>query len=229
MDEFRYEAEMTAVAATWLRDQGLVVHTEYPTPLGICDLVGVQLDRSRARARLQLGQRTPVTDVRKLALLGSMPLRASGRAATITELTRACDPDDVGDLAAGAAWLLRHRYAIATSDGGYQSQAEWAPLERRIVALELKLDDLAGALRQAEARLTFATESLMGFPEGRAIAIAATYGARLQALGVGLLAVNRDGCRLLVSCGRSIEQPHQLLRAQCVERFWPDFTRELRA
>ena len=57
---FAYEQQMAAPATAWLAGQGLMVKREFPTPWGVCDLVGCSLNERRVRRRLALGQRKPL-------------------------------------------------------------------------------------------------------------------------------------------------------------------------
>lgn len=227
---FEFEREMTPLVAQWLRDGGLAVRTEYPTTLGICDLVGVALDAAVGHERLRLRQRVPINDVRKLALLNAIATVESGRSTSIQALrTFAAEMLDVGDVEEAAAWLQKHGYVRATSGGSYQRRTTSGPLERRIVAIELKLHRVNDAVRQARARLAFATESLVGFPAERARTAATDCRNLLAATGIGLLAVSRDGCELLIQPRPGSGHVHPLMRAHCVERFWPEFRQALSA
>src|SRR5260370_35832668 len=70
---FKYENELTRPVTNWLRSQQLIVKSEFPTPWGICDLVGATLDQERVRQRLDLGQRRTIGSFSRVAILMSLP------------------------------------------------------------------------------------------------------------------------------------------------------------
>ena len=70
---FKYESEMAAPVVKWLAGQGMQVKREYPTPWGICDLVGCSFNRTRVRKRLSLGQKQPIGSHLRVLLMWHIP------------------------------------------------------------------------------------------------------------------------------------------------------------
>jgi hypothetical protein len=199
----------------------MVVKTEYPGPAGVCDLVGGEMDPVRVEQRRALRQTRPVRDVTKLALLQLIPDIVTDEWVAIDLLGEAVPTGVTPErLAAHLDWLARHRYVVVDGDR-VQKINGWAPLERRICAVELKLHNVREAIHQAAERLSFATEAFVAFPLERAKAVgSSSWRDALRLEGVGLLGVSLDRCELLTSPQRPSEPSHPILRALCVERFW---------
>jgi hypothetical protein len=224
--DFDFEREMTIPATKWLTNRGFLVKREFRTPWGICDIVGLELAHPRVTDRLLLRQRKAIGPAQRIALLQLVPLPENGHA-TAEELS--------GQIGKPVAWvanelraLTQHRFVRRLEDGSFQSLAGWAPLHRRIVAVELKLARIEEAIVQARGHLTFATESFVGLP--RPIAERFLRNGReehLRRSGVGLLSVSEQGAVVLVPAANSDEHPDAVLQMHCVERFWRDFTSTL--
>lgn len=122
---FVYEQEMAAPAAGWLAGQRLMVKREFPTPWGICDLVGCSLNERRVQRRLSRGQRKLLRSQLRVHLLSLIPDRSSRRAVSLDELHRPDllnglqrDPHAmcVGEVFAGdrgIALVVHKRYIIS--------------------------------------------------------------------------------------------------------------------
>ncbi len=226
--DFDFERDMTIPATKWLTDQGLLVKREYRTPWGICDLVGLELDHSRVAERRLQGLRAPIGPALRIALLRQVPSVETGSSISLTRLSSVLDrplhepAKDVRTLVAGG-------FLVQCSDDSYQSRSRWAPLHRRIVAVELKVDRISEAISQARAHRLFATESYAGFPTSVAARVQAQDRAeRLKAAGVGLLSVSAAWAIILVQAPQPCAaDADAVLQMHCVERFWRDFTSTL--
>lgn len=213
---------MAAPVLEWLRRNDLTVKTEFGTPWGICDMVGVRFSPSRVRLRLSYGQRHAVGPALRLQVLSKIPDQESGAAITFRRLhaeSFAClSPDR---LRSELEHLTRGKFIASPSPGAYHKLNGWAPLHRRIVAVELKLSKVSQALIQARSNLAFATESYIALPMDRAFRVA--HGRRRAAIsqmGVGLLGVSRTKCERFFIGSRVVGASDEVLQAHCVERFW---------
>lgn len=221
-DSFLLESEMTGAVRRWLAARGMMTRLEYPAPWGICDAVGAELDRRAARERLSLGQRGAVGPLERVAILRRMP--AGGAPVSRGELCAAF----AGRLPAAAverhvAKLVAGRFVVEGVGGCLSRAGGRRPLVRRIVAVELKLRKVSEVLRQAAENRAFADESFVALP--------AELAARLRrdgrlgefrALGVGVLAVSRRGCSVVLAAGRAGHPRSEEVRAHCAEQFWRD-------
>lgn len=226
--DFDFEREMTIPATRWLTNQRLLVKQEFRTPWGICDIVGLELAHPRVTDRLLLRQRKAIGPPHRIALLQLVPLPEIGRAVTAEELSSRIGKS-VEWVANELRALAQCRFVRKLADGSFQNLSGWAPLHRRIVAVELKLGRVEEAIAQARAHLAFATESFVGLPTPIAERLLQR-GRRshLQESGVGLLSINAVGATMLVpAVADRNEYSDATLQMHCVERFWRDFTNRL--
>jgi len=219
---FRFESEMAAPVFEWLRRNDLTVKTEFGTPWGICDMVGVRFRARRVRLRLSYGQRRAVGPALRLQLLSKIPDQESGAVVTFGRLhaeSFACLSSD--RLRSELGHLTRGKFIACPSPGAYHKLNGWAPLHRRIVAVELKLSKVSEALGQARSNLAFATESYIALPIDRALRVAhGRHKGEITTMGVGLLGVSRTTCERLFTGSRVVGACDEVLQAHCVERFW---------
>ena len=227
MTEFRYEREMLAPARRWLSNQGMMVKEEFTTPWGVCDLVAVSLDQEHVRERLQLGQRAaigPLTRVRILSAIPKVETNASEIVKTIMSsyrgvLTPSHLREEIDRLIAG-------KFVKEGERGTLQRINGWAPLHRRLVALELKLSRVQDALAQAASHQAFAEGSYVGLPTDVAERIVTSQrAASFRSEGVGILSVGKDGCRIVLRPKARRYPLNPALQMHCVERFWRSWLR----
>jgi hypothetical protein len=213
---------MAAPVLEWLRRNDLAVKTEFGTPWGICDMVGVKFRPSRVRLRLSYGQKHAVGPALRLHVLSRIPDQESGAAVTFRRLhaeSFACLSLD--RLRAELEHLTRGKFIASPRRGAYHKLNGWAPLHHRIVAVELKLCKVSQALRQARSNLAFATESYMALPMDRAFRVAhSRLGPAIRKIGVGLLGVSLTKCERFFTGSRVTKACDEILQAHCVERFW---------
>lgn len=195
--EFTSEAEMQAVCHDWLRCRYDVVGREFPLPWGICDLVAADFDRERLRGRWADGQRAPLGNrIRARVLISAA--RSKGLRLTDTH-PGSSRQSPVGlnafDRSPDIDYLQRRGLLTTTATTAKSTLPFWAPCDRRIVAIELKLTRLAEVIRQAKRHRAFAHTVYIGMPLARAEAIACS-DAVLPLLndGLGLLGVSQDSC-----------------------------------
>ena len=222
LDIFRLENQMAPSVVRWMQNQGLVVKREFLVPWGICDLVGVKLNPKLVRKRLAYGQKRPVGPPLRLHILSKIPDIDSGVSITQNEIQ--CElfgylPHEI--LKTEIDHLVRLRFVTSPRQGQFQKINGWAPLHKRIVAVELKLSRISEALGQASSNRTFTTESYVALPSAQAHRLAKSGRAdEFRRKGIGLLAVSQNSCRRLLFSSYVTGIPDEVLQAHCVERFW---------
>ena len=219
---FQLEAQMLKPAQRWLRKQGLRTKSEFTTPWGVCDLVGVALNERKAQRRLRQGQRRPLGRPARLALLHRIPDVEDETFITLARLEREFQdwftPEQLGDE---LDRLVSWNFIVRPRRNSYQSVNGWLPLHKRIVAVELKLNRVEEALGQAITHLKIATESYVGLPA--AVARRISQGSRrrnFEQHGIGLLAVHRSRCEVVLHAKAPENAVDTVFQAYCVERFW---------
>lgn len=217
---FAREREMARPVRSWLMSQGLQVKQEYSTPWGICDFVAASLNRTLVRKRLELRQSNAIGSLFRLALLQRIPDSRSGRSISWSRLEHLCRvPSEY--LEAELDKLIVNRFVIRTPRGAFQKLNGWQPLHKKIIAIELKLNRVAEAIMQARANRAFATESFIALPAETAYRLARSERKHeLTMAGVGIIAVSRESCTVLLrpsDCGIAADP---VLQMHCVERFW---------
>ena len=218
---FRSESEMRGPVERWLVSQGFMTKSEFTLPWGICDLVAVQFREESAKQRVVFRQTQPVRSLELIQLLELMPRR---RAITVAKLRGALTPSkSSSQLDANLRRLKEMRLVSSPRRNQIQKHVPWAPLQRRVVAVEMKLSRVTAALAQARPHLYFADECYVALPND--VAARASEGNRKRDFldrGIGLLGVTPDHVRVLVrpgsyAAGATLNSP---LQAYCTERFW---------
>ena len=219
---FKLESEMGPLVCEWMQKSGLTVKSEFSLPWGICDFVGVSLNLAHVRKRIALKQTKPIGPMRRVELLEQIPDEKTGFAVSIETLERASiREDNFRSTARDLEQLIRDRFVTATSSGEFQKRNGWVPLQKRIVAVELKLARISEAVCQAAANKAFATESYVALPWP----LAYRHANRLRAsvfvnAGIGILAVTDNSCRVVLKPSKLGFEAHATLQIHCVERFW---------
>lgn len=205
----------------WLSVSGLIVKREFATAWGVCDLAGCSINSSRAKHRLALGQRRAVGPELRIALLLSIPNVGSRQSTTITQLGRAFGAyvDDEA-IEQEVERLRKNRFVEISGRGRIQKRNGWLPLHDRIVAVELKLSRVGDALEQARANQGFADESFVAMPADRAYRAVHSTRTRFREAGVGLLAVSRNSCDVVIAAQHRSELVDEVWQTHAVERFW---------
>ena len=229
MKPFRFEHEMSASALRWLQQDGFVTKSEFSTPWGICDFVGVDIDLERAAYRLQLRQRSAIGPMIRVDLLARIPDENSGKSVSLSRLSSLYRDHLTRDqIEQELQALLSGRFI--TSDVRYKHVQKingWMPLHRRIVALELKLSRVDEALNQAMSHLAFATHSYVGLPaDSAARVLRADNGERFRKTGIGLISVDRSRCRRVIDAQEQRTVGSPVIQMHVVERFWRNFVKD---
>lgn len=220
--EFQREFQMVVPVERWLERQGLTVKREFALPWGVCDLVALSFRLRNVKRRLRLRQLEPIGPLSRVQLLRQIPDVESGTAISEADLRQRSEEwPSLRSFDLDLQRLLRDRFLARTKDGHLQKLNGWYPLQKRLVAVELKLSRVPEALDQAVSHLSFASESYVALPAR--IADGLVHGNRLSPFkraGVGLLRVEAAGCRVLLRPARSGANPDVALQMHCIERFW---------
>jgi hypothetical protein len=219
---FYRESEMASPVRNWLYKQHLEIKQEFTLPWGVCDFVGVSFKASQVSKRITSGQHRAIGPLRRVELLRQIPETDSGESISLSRLTEVYGTghitvsihNDLDNLLAG-------KFIVRCGTEGFQKVNGWAPLHKRVVAVELKLQRVSEALAQAASNRAFATESYVAFPV--AVAKRVLESARekefVQA-GVGILEVQCSNCRVKLKARPCVSETNESLQMHCVERFW---------
>lgn len=220
---FQRECEMVRSTAYWMKSVGMTVKSEFVTPWGICDLVGLVFNPDKVDQRLRLQQTKPVGSIVRAALLLQIPDVDTRKSITLDILLKRCAtslPRDVVEYE--TARLVDDNFVVAGPRGRLQKVNGWFPLQDRFVAVELKLSRIEEAMHQARNNLGFACESYVGLPSEVADRVARRPSRwnRYFEAGVGLLSVQRRTCKVLVPAQPNRTSTDPAVQLYCAEKFW---------
>lgn len=218
---FKRESEMTLPVRRWLSREGLLIKSEFVLPWGICDLVGLSFNKHQVKKRLSYRQRLPIGPLQRVELLRHIPDRESGRSITLEGLQKLADRSILStSVEDDLNRLIADRFVLPDRHGALQKLNGWAPMHRRIVAVELKLQRISEALSQALSNRAFATESYIALPYIAAERLArGRRQSHLSSDGIGILGVTERTCKVLLRAPQ-LTEPDETLQLHCVERFW---------
>ena len=217
----RYERDMQEPVLRWMQAQGLLVRTECATPWGICDLIGVSFAKRPIARRLALRQRAPIGSQLSVAVLSTLPDVNEGKTTSLRNIQAT-----FGGLVARGDILreldrLTERRFVQWASGGYQKLNGWMPMHRRIVSVELKLDRIEEAFRQASSHTGFSTESYVCLPLDTARRVQRSERSRrFLGAGVGLIGLGDSRVEILVRSRVPVAATIPWLQIHTVERFW---------
>jgi len=220
MSHFALEAELVAPVQRWMQRQGLRVKAEYRTPWGICDLVGIALDKHRVTQRRKAGHNTALGRIERIGLLELIPTQASGSAISWTDLVRVAQANMGIAVERELDWLLRNGFVRWSAERSLRRMDSWAPLQRRIVAIELKLNRIREALAQANNHSPLTRERYVALPLDVARRACRLRTQEFVKAGVGLLGVLPSRCYTLLHPDDHVPREDRLEQRHCVERFW---------
>jgi len=220
---FLRESQMASSVARWLETDGLQVKHEFVTPWGICDLVGLKFNAKRVARRLRLNQNRAVSSITRAAILLCVPEVEQRKSISLGQLaSRFESAVPTATVAAEVDQLIEDRFIVRTSRGRLQKMNGWLPLQDRLVAVELKLNRIDEARRQAKRNLGFAQESYVAFPMplARRIASAPRKWREYFERGIGLIGVQHQCCVVMIAASHSPRLNDDAIRLYCVEKFW---------
>lgn len=214
---------MAAPATRWLRARGLLVKSEFVSPWGICDLVGVRFNREHVAHRLGYEQTKRVGSITRAALLLEVPDVETGKSATLTRIVSDCSPAIPEDVVVREIERLETDGFIRRDPRGrLQKLNGWVPLQEEFVAVELKLSRIEESMQQARMNLGFADHSYVGLPAdvARRVASSTTRWAKYFDDGIGLLSVGKSRCSVLIPARKTQTWTDQAIQLYCVDKFW---------
>ena len=201
----------------------MAVKSEFVTPWGICDLVGLTFNLRNVDHRLQQKQTRAIGSITRTALLLQIPDVEDGKWTTLTRLVRQFAPSIPAEVVSEQIdRLIADHFVVSTSRGRLQKRNGWMPLQDRLVAVELKLSRIAEAMHQALNNLGFAEESYVGLPieVAHRVASSPSRWSDYFDAGVGLVGVARRRCEVLVPARKVQGRADTAIRLYCVEKFW---------
>ena len=222
---FNCEAEMTGPVKRWMESSSLIVKSEFISPWGLCDLVGLSFRKRNVALRLGLGQRRPLTSMTRAALLLQIPDADTNEFITMRQIIATCAPALPKEVVVEEAQRLMDDKFVIRKGDRLQKVNGWMPLQKRLVAIELKPKRVGEAMLQAQNNLGFANESYVGLPKALAARMAGS--ARRDDFckrGVGLLAVTPVSCEILIR-SRHVSAGNAVFQFCCVEKFWRTFSK----
>lgn len=221
--EFRLEREMVPMVSSWLSSSGLIVSREFVTPWGICDLVGIDLHPDRVRHRIKLGQRLPIGSLTRTSILQHIPDEESGRGITVDHLREklGVNTQIYIPLEEELKILEARRFVQVDCQGYIRKRNGWVPLQRRVVAVELKLNRVSDAFSQAQAHQVFADECYIAVPKMIATRLTTHHRSTgFQETGIGVLAVERHQCNVVLPAKPDSAHIDPTIQMHAVERLW---------
>jgi len=225
---FTSEAKMTMPVIQWMESLGLQVKSEFITPWGMCDLVGLSFKKGARTARLKLGQTQPISSLIGAALLAEIPDAKTRKTTTLRHLTQKCFPAISEEIVEEQVRrLIADRFVMSPRANRLQKLNGWVPLHKKLVAIELKLSRIEEALSQARNNLIFADKSFVGLPKDMAERVAASKTRRSSFLnaGIGLVSVSFRECKIVIPSRPSSSRPDPVIQFYCVEKFWRTHSR----
>ncbi len=224
---FKYEHQMVQPAERWLSSLGLITKREFPSPWGICDLVGCSLKEKSVKQRITFRQLSPIGPQLRVMILSRIPDQTEKKSVSIEELHDVFRKlIDHNRLDQEINHLLKGNFVQITSKGTFQKRNGWVPLQKRLVAVELKLNRISEAVRQATSNLAFTSESYVGLPLDRAQRVATSDKiTEFSERGLGLFGINREGCKVLLKPDQKKSQQNLSIQMHCVERFWRSYSK----
>jgi len=224
---FEHEGQMKPILRAWLERQGLAVKEEFPSHVGIADVVGCHIRPEAVAARIRSKQRGVIGPLLRVHIWEHIPNETERRGASLANL---CDlfagVITEGDLQREVACLEARSFVRRTRTGTLRKLNGWHPMHSRLVAVELKLKDWRGACRQAVRYLAYADEAYVALPERTAAAAFDALGCRgLARMRVGLIAVAHGSAPVVLAQSRGRRKATRAQRApqtHAVERFCRD-------
>jgi hypothetical protein len=220
---FAKESQMTASVSLWLENCGMKVRSEFITPWGMCDLVGLRFNPQNVAHRLQQKQTRAISSITRAILLLKIPDIESKKWTTVKSLVSHYSSWISEEIILNeTARLIADRFIISSPRGRLQKINGWIPLQEQLVAVELKLSKIEEAMRQALNNLGFAEESYVALPEDSANRVLRNLNrwADFMNEGIGLLGVSSNNCTIMIPARKTKNHIDTAIQLYCVEKFW---------
>jgi hypothetical protein len=220
---FSRESQMAASVVRWMKASGMTAKSEFVTPWGLCDLVGLRFNPQKVALRVKLKQMRAVTSITRAVLLIQIPDAEKRQFTTLEKLIRSYGPSITEEVVRReTSRLIADGFVQCSSHQRLQKINGWMPLQDRIVAVELKLSRVDEAMRQAVNNLGFADESYVALPAdvARRVMSSATRWSKFFDFGIGLLSVARQCSQVLRPAEKTGNWTDNAIQLYCVEKFW---------
>jgi hypothetical protein len=225
--QFEYEYQMFKPAEAWLKSKGLMVKREFPTPWGICDLVGCSFNKRSVNKRLRLGQKKPIGSHFRTMLLSHIPNENEAQPIEPARLIGMFSEFfDEERIISELNRLDKDKFIQRTQFGSLYKLNGWMPLHKKLVALELKLSRIQDVLQQAISNLEFANESYVGLPmENARRLLRSSIVSSFAKNSIGIIGLNAEGHQVFRSARRNAYGIDPILQTHCAERFWRQYAK----
>ncbi len=220
---FERESDMAASVARWMRASGMTAKSEFVTPWGICDFVGLRFNEEKVAQRLQQKQLRAISSIPRALILLQIPDLKTKKSITLDRLIKTFTPAIPEYVVRReTSRLIADRFVTAPSRLRLQTVNGWRPLHDRMVAVELKLSRVDEAMRQAVNNLGFADESYVALPAelARRVLFTGSRWSKFFDLGIGLLGVTPRRSRVLRPAEKTGDWAEEAIQLYCVEKFW---------
>lgn len=225
---FDYEYQMVEPAISWLYAKNYLVKQEFTTPWGVCDIVACIFNPCQIRKRLDLGQNKPIGSQFRAMMLTKIPDKEEGKPLALKEISARLNYlFDDSLLTQEIDRLIQDKFVERASSGAFHKLNGWVPLQKKLIAIELKLTRITEALSQAINNSAFADESYVGLPIEKAISLSQSpRGDAFMQNGIGLIGIDSDSCEVLIRPSEQKVNLNIALQTHCVERFWRTFPKD---
>jgi hypothetical protein len=218
----RLESQLQWPAEKWLLDRGYVTTREFKTPWGISDVVGIKPDLDRSYQRLGLGHTLSLGDVSSVMALLRIPTVGSKRSVSRAEIVSELgDLMGNGEVEAILQRLMRKGIIAENGAGRLIRDTPWLPYHHGFVSVELKLQRVDEAVKQAKRHRTITPNSYVGLPRETAEKVMTSDRKNdFAAAGIGLLSISGENCEEVIAPlndNNAIERVYEIAAA---ERCW---------
>jgi len=201
----------------------MTAKSEFVTPWGVCDFVGLRFNPERVVRRIQQRQVRAISSITRAVLLLEIPDVHTKRSITLDRLVRKYATSISGEVVREeTSRLIADRFVTCSSRRRLQKVNGWMPLQDRIVAVELKLSRIDEAMHQAANNLGFADESYVALPSdvARRVMSNASRWSKFFDLGIGLLSVAQYRSQVVRPARKTGNWTDVAIQLYCVEKFW---------
>ncbi len=221
------ESDLTNPVENWLLDQGYLVRREFRNAWGICDLVALSPNPTAIRHRLKLGQKTSIGSVSRFSILDVIPDVEIGRSVHINTVCKKLSGILCSDrIETHVKSLLKMGFLSQPKKNHLQKINGWHCIEKKVIAVELKLNRIQEAIYQARNNQLFADLSYIGLPKQKIKTLKSkNFYPELVEYGIGVISIDGSEVKVVLDPSEESFKPREVLRAYSAERFWPDLVK----
>jgi len=220
----RLENQLQWPAEKWLLEKGFITAREFNTPWGISDLVGIRPNLVNTTLRIEAGQKNSLGDVTSVMVLVKIPTLLSKRTVTmddlVTTLGDLIGPTQVVNI---VERLIKKKIVVRSSTGRLARDTPWLPFHEQLVSIELKLERIEEALKQAKRHKTMTADSYVGLPLPVAQRVSQSNRINdFKFAGVGLLGIDSaaETCSELLCPDPSLSDTERVYEIAAADRCW---------